>query len=372
MISYNSLDESLNVIFNKIAKISTLILIFFSSLSQVLAQQTCTINANQDRTFSTHCTAPSGAQTYTINVNNKSTITIDGSYSINGTLTINLLGSEALVIITGSITANSIVFTGSANEKQLDFGPGSSMTTPGTLNFNGLDLDMEGTGGTISAGTITGAQNLSCAGGNNTDNCPSISAASCSPTSSVVCQTVQLPVTLLGFNSKIGINKSIALIWSTASEENFHYFELARSLNGKDFDIIAEVASKSKSGYSNIRQDYSYTDHQPYHGLNYYRLTSVDYDGYTETFPMIAVQLNGNLQPMIFPNPVESNTITISGLSAENPYNIAIFTQSGQKKFEATNQFNNTLSIDPCLPAGMYIARIRVGTQDFSQKIIVK
>ena len=74
---------------------------------------------------------------------------------------------------------------------------------------------------------------------------------------------------------------------------------------------------------------------------------------------------------MIFPNPVESSTIKISGLSANNPYSIAIYSLSGQKKFEAVDQFQNTIEVGNTLSKGIYIARIAVGEQVFNQRIIV-
>ena len=84
-----------------------------------------------------------------------------------------------------------------------------------------------------------------------------------------------LPVELIYFD---GIENSSynTLIWSTASEHNSDYFQIERSVNGEDWDV---VGVKLASGYSTTKIDYSHLDSFEESVINYYRLKQVDYNG---------------------------------------------------------------------------------------------
>lgn len=84
-----------------------------------------------------------------------------------------------------------------------------------------------------------------------------------------------LPVELIYFdgNEYPSFNQ---LIWSTASEHNSDYFEIERSINGEDWYV---VGSKTASGNSNVKIDYSFLDSFDDFKIHYYRLKQVDYNG---------------------------------------------------------------------------------------------
>ena len=65
-----------------------------------------------------------------------------------------------------------------------------------------------------------------------------------------------LPIELIYFAAKV-TGKKVDLLWATASEENFNYFSLERSFDGKKFIEIAQITG---NGSSFQRIDYSYTD----------------------------------------------------------------------------------------------------------------
>ena len=85
----------------------------------------------------------------------------------------------------------------------------------------------------------------------------------------------------------------VLLTWSTASEQNNDYFYIERSLDGFSWTRIVE---KNGSGNSSYQIDYSAVDNQPFLGINYYRLTQVDYDGQRESFDIIAVNVKKDLE----------------------------------------------------------------------------
>lgn len=84
-----------------------------------------------------------------------------------------------------------------------------------------------------------------------------------------------LPVSLTSFTAKNN-EYSIALNWVTASEQNNSYFEISRSGDGKIFTSLGIVKG---GGTTTEKQVYSYKDLYPLSGINYYRLTQVDFDG---------------------------------------------------------------------------------------------
>lgn len=92
------------------------------------------------------------------------------------------------------------------------------------------------------------------------------------------CTTVPLPVELLDFT--VSNQKARNFIeWSTASEKNNDYFNLEYSNDGINWNSIEQIDG---AGTTNNQQTYMTTHRDYENGINYYRLTQVDYDG-TET-----------------------------------------------------------------------------------------
>ena len=74
--------------------------------------------------------------------------------------------------------------------------------------------------------------------------------------------------------------------WSTASEYNSDYFSVERSIDGQTWKQVQEVQA---AGNSTSRIDYDWLDQDPIHGLSYYRLKQIDYDGTEELFDAVFV-----------------------------------------------------------------------------------
>jgi len=88
--------------------------------------------------------------------------------------------------------------------------------------------------------------------------------------------TNALPIELLYFSGdKQACNQNL-LAWATATESNNNYFQLERSINGVEFITLGKIPG---AGTSLETKQYKYVDTKPESGLNYYRLTQVDYDG---------------------------------------------------------------------------------------------
>jgi hypothetical protein len=113
--------------------------------------------------------------------------------------------------------------------------------------------------------------------------------------------TSPLPVTLLSFEGK-QMEEDILLSWSTASETNNQYFSVERSPDGIHFETAGQV---SGAGNSNQVIQYRFTDINPLPGINYYRLTQVDFDGLSTTSAIIAIRYYKNFSVKVENNPVE-------------------------------------------------------------------
>jgi hypothetical protein len=76
----------------------------------------------------------------------------------------------------------------------------------------------------------------------------------------------------------------VVLEWQTASEINNDFFEIQKSLNGVDFDVIAKI---NGVGNSSSFIDYSYTDPTDNNTTAFYRISQVDYDGTRKDYPVV-------------------------------------------------------------------------------------
>ena len=163
-----------------------------------------------------------------------------------------------------------------------------------------------------------------------------------------------LPVELISFAGKFqqGV---ILLSWETASEINNDYFELRRSFNGRDFEVVAEI---NGNGTKSTLTKYEYSDHTvlPVNSI-YYQLKQVDYDGQSETFPMVFVSgLNLSSKETLFPNPAKDK---ITVISEEIPLQIAILDHSGRLvKTVNFNNFSQSVNISE-LQSGQYLLMLK-------------
>lgn len=116
-----------------------------------------------------------------------------------------------------------------------------------------------------------------------------------------------LPVELLFFKGEINAGR-VVLKWATSSELNFDYFIVEKSIDGNVFTSIAHIRGH---GTTQERNDYSFVDEDMV-ATAYYRLKSVDFDGYEEYFNVVRMELKLNKVVSVYPNPVTDGHITIS------------------------------------------------------------
>ncbi|MCF8244042.1 MAG: T9SS type A sorting domain-containing protein [Saprospiraceae bacterium] len=135
-----------------------------------------------------------------------------------------------------------------------------------------------------------------------------------------------LPVELVSFYGKLEESKAV-LTWQTTSELNNSHFAIEKSANGRPFYEIGTVQGQGTSYEIN---DYTFTDASPAHGLNYYRLKQVDFDGNFEYSKVVSVNfkdVKGQVQ--LYPT-IASDEIHVSFSAPTSETGIVqVFDQSG-------------------------------------------
>jgi hypothetical protein len=117
------------------------------------------------------------------------------------------------------------------------------LTNTGTIHNNGAFF-VDGSASSTS-GTIDGTGNL-CNSNGVTDPTGGSKAGVTCPICSGEGST--LPVVLVDFSANVDI-RIVTLNWTTASEVNNAYFEVLRSVDGVNYDMVANVKG---AGNSNV------------------------------------------------------------------------------------------------------------------------
>lgn len=125
-----------------------------------------------------------------------------------------------------------------------------------------------------------------------------------------------LSVTLFDFTANKA-NREVLLQWTTTSEQDNKGFGVERSLDGKQWESLGFVASQAQEGNSPLKLSYTYTDHNPIIGQNFYRLKQIDFSGRYTFSPVRSVVFDKANRIRVYPNPVK-NKVTISGLEGAN------------------------------------------------------
>lgn len=170
------------------------------------------------------------------------------------------------------------------------------------------------------------------------------------------------------------IKDDVLLTWATASENNAHYFDIERSVDGKTF---VSASSVKANGNTSMLSKYNYTDISAFDhsDIVYYRLKMVDVDGTFEYSKTVSVSTNSTQEEImsVYPNPFDDNfsiVFTAAGSAKVNVYihdiygkTVATFTQQaieGSNTILANNLSN--------LKAGLYF----IVLENNGQKQVVK
>jgi hypothetical protein len=180
-----------------------------------------------------------------------------------------------------------------------------------------------------------------------------------------------LPVRLLTFAGNV-VNKEVLLKWTTGNEYNNAGFDIERS-NGSEWKKIGNVASR---GNSTGNSNYTFTDHSPLNGLNYYRLKQVDLDGKFSYSNVVKAELRGsNYVYQNSPNPFRSATVLNYYVAANAKVNITVYDLQGKQVavLADANQTSGSYAINwnaQKLSAGTYYYKAMIGNDQFTGKMV--
>lgn len=295
------------------------------------------------------------------------TLVIEGNVTFENNAMSLSIQSGGVMIVFGDFTANN----------KVDMGNGGILAITGNLTLSGGQQDYVDNGGDLYVdGTISG--------NGDTGDADAIDQPTTSLDGSVVTGeqdlfdfingggSTPLPITLANFYAR-PLESSVELSWTTLTEENFEYFEIQRSHNGAEFEVIDYV-----DGHGNSTEaiDYTYIDHKPIYGISYYRLNAVDYDGSNEIFKIVSVNyLPQTLQLDMYPNPGNGDFVNFSLALPTTPKftRLAIYNANGglivdEELPTAQHQVNFSNNLSP----GLYIARITIDNYTKAQRMVVQ
>lgn len=185
-----------------------------------------------------------------------------------------------------------------------------------------------------------------------------------------------LPVEMTYFKGNKIDDNAVELTWETASEKDAAYFEVQRSSNGVDFEKIGEV---NAAGFSLSPIQYSFIDQAPFHGVNYYRLKKVDFDGSLDYTNIVVVETQAQSIKAIslYNNPINENTLKARvTIEKDGFYGVSILNLSGQNLYdENINLKKGYHDFDINIgnaPKGIYLLRIQGANSTEFTKFVKK
>lgn len=187
------------------------------------------------------------------------------------------------------------------------------------------------------------------------------------------CGLVSLPVELADFAVRSADNKTAVLEWSTSTETQNEGFYIERSMDATNWNTIAFVAGE---GESSIQHNYQFEDQDVVPGLYYYRLRQVDFAGAFAYSSVKSVTIVAGANPhsiRVFPNPVEIGDLSVRLADLKSVAGEAkIVDVLGRVVHrQAFNRADFRINTDN-LPSGTYWLMIRVGKENWGQKIVVR
>ncbi len=177
-----------------------------------------------------------------------------------------------------------------------------------------------------------------------------------------------LPVEWLSFDVS-RIQNGAAIIWETASEENAKEFEILRSENGVDFEIIGKLNAAGNSS-STIR--YSFNDNLDEDGSYFYRIKQIDFDGEYSQTPVKSIyykQLSDKVE--IYPNPANNELNIKLSKDFDKPI-IRLMDPQGRlvKTLKVLDEESINIDIHD-IPSGIYYIGVDDGLLNSTVKLIV-
>jgi hypothetical protein len=183
-------------------------------------------------------------------------------------------------------------------------------------------------------------------------------------------QLIVLPVTISEFKGVQGNKKNI-LSWKTITEIGFSYFELQKSTDGNNYQLIAKINANGNAS------SYSHDDNNLAGKVNYYRLKMVDVDGRFKYSNTVVITETGSSVVLntIRPNPFVNRLVISLHLEKAQEVNMILVDAAGRQvrtsKANAEKGYNDIWvnNLDG-LSKGMYILKIYADGNVYQEKLV--
>jgi len=181
-----------------------------------------------------------------------------------------------------------------------------------------------------------------------------------------------LPVSLTYFEAQKTQYGEVLLQWETKSEFNNDYFVVDKSYDGENWTFLANVKGAGNSSNSNL---YETVDRAPRYGINYYRLSQIDFDGTLNDhgFESVFIENNNDNAFTLFPNP-SKGIVFVKSNAEDQLKSVKIQNMMGQEITAETYWVNGMTEINmSSCERGVYVLEV-LGTKGSVQtiKIVLK
>lgn len=173
-----------------------------------------------------------------------------------------------------------------------------------------------------------------------------------------------LPVGLTEFSSQCDQRK-VYLNWTTETETNNDYFSIEKSTDGQHFAPIAFIAGQ---GSKSTATEYTYTDHNAFTGISYYRLSQTDYDGTHSVLKTISSNCESDLTITFHSNPTKGGVFVSLNGKTEETVEINVFNLFGQHI--STHHIKGSDWIDLPNTNGIYLMKYTLNGIQSTEKIV--
>ena len=298
--------------------------------------------ANCSGTATTNCGFYIGQKS--IDFDNTGTVT-----TIDATIKDGVVGGSGMFISTGhlSIESNSSNTGNTFIVNDLTF-QSSSNVTNGSFQISG---EFNCNNSTITAVVCFsgGSTGTACSGGG---------------ASFPACST--LPVEISYFLVKKADTKLI-FNWETEMEVNVSHYNIEYSFDGEDFEVLATVRAEGDNLYQYVSPNFE-------ESTIYFRLKSVDFDGYTEYTEVRQIRNSSTIEYSISPNPTQIDHGLVIRFAESQDVMISLYNYNGQKistKYyegqKVVNFDTNKIEI-----SGLYLLKISTTKTFYTEEVFIK
>lgn len=186
-----------------------------------------------------------------------------------------------------------------------------------------------------------------------------------------------VPVELTSFTATADRNNA-NLAWATATETNSQHFIVQRKLGNEEW---VDAGLVKAAGTSTTTRNYNFTDRNLATGKYSYRLKQVDFDGTSETFNVVEVEVgvpNAFDLSQNYPNPFNPSTRIDFAIPTPANVTLEVFDISGQKIATLVSGYMNAgyhfVDLDAArygMSSGTYIYRISADKFSSIKKMIL-